>query len=69
MKKFLKKCLPLNFKKLLKSIFFIIFNPKLLQTHKRYLFTDEHLKCVHILESINYQKVAGNEGKFYLLLF
>ena len=69
MKKFLKDYLPLNLKLFFKKIFFIIFHPKLLQTHKRYLYTNEHLKFVHILESINYQKVAGNNGKILPLTF
>lgn len=37
--------------------------PKIIKSIDNYKYTDEHLKFVHILEAINYLKVAGNMGK------
>ena len=46
----------------LKDIYFTIFKRKLKQVHKIYKFSDEDLKFAHILEAINYLRVAGNYG-------
>ena len=37
--------------------------PKIIKSIDNYKYTDEHLKFVHILEAINYLRVAGNMGK------
>ena len=36
----------------------MLFNRHLFQAHKEYIFTDEQLKFNHILEAINYARVA-----------
>ena len=41
---------------------FSIKHPKLVAALNDYTFTDEHLKFVHILEAVNYVKVAGADG-------
>ena len=45
-------------KQKLKSLFYIIFDRNLYKAHKSYIFTDEQLKFTHILEAINYIRVA-----------
>jgi O-methyltransferase len=42
---------------------FAIQHPKLVSALDAYTYTDEHLKFVHILEAINYVRVAGAAGK------
>ena len=46
----------------LKDIYFIFFKRKLKQVHELYKFSDEDLKFAHILEAVNYLRVAGNFG-------
>ncbi len=46
----------------LKDIYYIFFKRKLKQVHETYKFSDENLKYTHILEAINYLRVAGNYG-------
>jgi len=41
---------------------FAVQSPKRLSALNEFTYTDEHLKFVHILEAINYVKVAGVEG-------
>ena len=60
----LKKILPLGLKRFLKNQYYTFVDRKRFSTHKNYLFTDERLKFVHILESMNYLRVAGNNGKY-----
>ncbi len=55
--------LPLSLKKILREVLFRIKKAKLLDARKQYKYTDEHLKFVHILECINYLKVAGHEKR------
>ena len=59
----LKKILPSSLKKLLKNLYYTFIDRARYSSHKNYLFSDEKLKFVHILESINYLRVAGNKGK------
>lgn len=40
-----------------------LFQPKLLPALDDYTYTDEHLKFVHILEAVNYLRVAGAGGQ------
>ena len=42
---------------------FRLSTPKLLNAQADYKYSDEHLKFVHILEAINYLRVAGAEGR------
>lgn len=58
-----KEKLPAVLKNFLKNIYYIFFDRFLYSSHKNYLFTDEKLKFIHILEGFNYLKVAGNNGK------
>ena len=37
-------------------------NPKVFSSLRDYTYSDEHLKFVHILEAINYMRVAGADG-------
>ena len=54
--------IPYRLKKLVKKIYLLIFKTHTFKQNEHYLFSDEKLKFVHILESFNYQKVAGNNG-------
>ena len=67
--KSLFQILPSFLKKQIRSLIFAIKNPKLLEVKKDYKYTDEHLKFVHILESINYLKVAGHGNKIPPVFF
>lgn len=59
----LKKLLSFGLKKFLKNLYYILVNRARFSSHQNYLFTDEKLKFVHILEGMNYLRVAGNNGK------
>lgn len=48
---------------ILKNIYYKFFSRKLYKVHKNYKFSDEKLKFTHILEAINYLRIAGNYGK------
>ena len=61
--------LPSYLKTQIRSLIFAIKYPKLLEVKKDYKYTDEHLKFVHILECINYLKVAGNDNKIPPVFF
>ena len=58
-----KKKLPYQLKKFLKNFYYILIDKFRYLSHRNYLFTDEKLKFTHILEGINYLRVAGNKGK------
>jgi O-methyltransferase len=45
------------------SLRFRIGTPKLLDARAQYQYTDEHLKFVHLLEAMNYLRVAGGAGQ------
>ena len=49
-------------KVILKDLYIIFFKRKLKQVHKIYKFSDEDLKFAHILEGVNYFRLAGNHG-------
>ena len=51
-------------KEFLKNVYFNFFRSNLSNSHEIYKFSDEKLKFTHILEGINYLKIAGNHGKF-----
>lgn len=53
-----------SFKAHIKSLYYLIFKRKLYSTFLAYRFTDEKLKYAHILEAVNYLRVAGDNGKF-----
>ena len=59
----IKNKLPVELKRLLKTFYYKFFDKLRLSAHKNYLFSDEELKFTHILEAINYLRVAGNYGK------
>ena len=48
---------------ILKNIYYKFFSRKLYKAHKNYKFSDEKLKFTHILEAINYLRIAGNYGE------
>jgi O-methyltransferase len=55
--------LPFAFKRFLKNVYYAFFDRFRHLSHKNYIFSDEKLKFTHILEGINYMRVAGNNGK------
>jgi len=67
--KSLFQILPSFLKKLIRSWIFALKNPKLLEASKQYKYSDEHLKFVHILECINYLKVAGYKNSLPQVYF
>jgi len=52
-------------KQKLKSLFYLIFDRNLYKAHKSYLFTDEQLKFTHILEAINYIRIAELPNSYF----
>jgi O-methyltransferase len=65
MKKILKRCislLPTIIQRYIYKISFAVKHPNLVTALNDYKYTDEHLKFVHILECINYVRVAGSGG-------
>ncbi|MDB0053305.1 class I SAM-dependent methyltransferase [Alphaproteobacteria bacterium] len=52
-------------KQSLKSLFYLIFDRNLYKAHKSYEFTDEQLKFTHILESINYIRIAELPNSYF----
>ena len=44
------------------KLVFPLLRPHYCSAIQRYKYTDEQIKYVHILESLNYLKVAGNNG-------
>lgn len=57
-----RQWLPESLQKRIYHLRFWAGRPKLLPTLAQYTYTDEHLKFVHILEAINYMRVAGAAG-------
>ena len=47
-----------NMRQIIKFIFYAILKPRLFSSFKRHTLSDEHLKFTHILEGINYLRVA-----------
>jgi len=60
---------PNKIKKLVHYLLFTLRNPKLLDAKSQYAYTDEHLKFVHLLECMNYLKVAGHENRIPQVYF
>lgn len=56
--------LPIALKDLIKDFYYFFLKSKLKKIHELYRFSDENLKLTHILEGINYLRVAGNYGEF-----
>lgn len=52
-------------KQYLKSVYYFIFHRKLYSAHKDYRFSDEKLKFTHILEAVNYLRVAELPCHYY----
>jgi len=67
--KSLFQILPSFLKKMIRSCIFAFKSPKLLETSKQYKYSDEQLKFVHILECINYLKVAGYKNNLPQVYF
>jgi hypothetical protein len=57
------KMLPRGAQNIVHKLFFLISKPKLTDARAHYLFTDEHLKFVHLMEAINYVRIAGDNGR------
>ena len=54
----MKKFIPKKLKYKLKMIYLMLFDSNAYEAHNDYVFTDYRQKCVHILEAMNYVKVA-----------
>ena len=59
----IKKKIPNKFKSFLRNFYYNFIDRYRYSSHKNFLFTDEKLKFTHILEGLNYLRVAGNNGK------
>lgn len=55
--------LPPYLKKIIRNWIFVYKHPKLLEARKQYIYADEKLKFVHLLECLNYLKVAGHNNR------
>ena len=55
--------LPRGVQNIVHKLRFFITKSKLIDAHTHYKFTDEHLKFVHLMEGINYLRVAGDDGR------
>ena len=49
----------------LKAIYYLIFRRKLYDAHKNYTFSDEKLKFTHILEAVNYIRIAELPSNYF----
>ena len=56
-------CFPDYFRNAILRARFSVQHPKVVSALNQYKYSDEHLKYVHILEAINYIKVAGADGE------
>ncbi len=64
--KFIKNNIKSHFiKQKIKSLFYIIFDRNLYKAFKSYTFTDEQLKFTHILEAINYIRIAELPSNYF----
>jgi O-methyltransferase len=61
----LSRQLPARHRTFLKGLWLFLFDGFSYRAHCDYLFTDERLKYVHILESINYTRVAGIPSVYF----
>ena len=50
---------PYSLRSTLKSLWLYLFDRFSFRAHRDYIFTDERLKFVHLLEAINYARIAG----------
>ena len=69
MKKTVLNFIPYNFKNRLHDIFIYIFFKKHHVSRKNYRFSDEKNKFTHLLECINYLRVAGHENEIPPVIF
>jgi len=61
--KYFRDYMPLTFRKPIEKIGIMVFKRKLLRPYEWYKYSDEYLKFVHLLEAVNYLRVAGVGGK------
>ncbi|MDC0309244.1 hypothetical protein OAL72_00685 [bacterium] len=59
----LKRIIPPSFRTTLKTAYLGVFDRHSYRAHRDYRYTDEHIKFVHILEAMNYLRVAGAGGR------
>ena len=52
-----------QFKKIIKDVYYRFFKHSLSTSYINYTTSDEQFKFIHILEAINYLRVAGDNGK------
>jgi len=55
--------LPLGLQNIVHNLRFLISKPRLVDARDQYKFTDEHLKFVHLMEAMNYLRIAGDDGR------
>ena len=53
----------LKVKNFVKNIYYHAFKRRLLSSYINYMASDENSKFTHILEAVNYLRIAGNNGK------
>lgn len=61
--------IPSKLKNILHDIYIYLFYNKQYQSRKRYRFSDENLKFTHLMECINYLRVAGFEKEIPSVIF
>lgn len=64
-KNFIKKNISFKIRALIRKIYYNFFNRVNLQSYNEYISTDEKNKYIHILEAINYSKVAKLDPVYY----
>lgn len=64
-KTILRELLSDDLRVILKTIFYFIFNKTKYRALKTYRFSDEELKYTHILEAVNYARVAGLPNVYF----
>lgn len=61
--RFIMNLLPQVLQNIVHNLRFLTSKSKLIDARAQYKFTDEHLKFVHLMEAINYLRIAGDDGR------
>ena len=61
--RFFMNLLPQGLQNIVHNLRFLISKSKLIDARAQYKFTDENLKFVHLMEAINYLRIAGDDGR------
>ena len=65
MKTIIKNILPQWLYRLAANTYFRLKHSELIVSHQNYKYSDEHLKYVHLLECVNYLRVAKPGGGYF----